>query len=397
MSDKSKFRPFLLIALIFALFATNGVVPLPPHPPLNNGKEYYNYRAIKAVFGDNHLPLNQKNIGTCVAVSGQGVCDGENAVAYLNGKIPKPLPVSSESLYGGRVEVPGREQSRYGDGWYGSGFAKWVTEVGGQVYQKNYPEHGIDLSGGYSVERARDWGQYGNGGKKDGINGPFDQEARKNKFSKRARIGTLEELDAAIENYHFVQTCSGLGFDSPRDKDGFCKQRGRWSHAQFFCGRRTKEISGRDGYLVQNSWGGYIHGDGPNSPNKYLDQPDGSYYVTPAEALAMLRAGDSWAVTYGEFKAAREMPWMQVANAQVPVELVQPVEPVPVPPMVVVPETSAESTFLDRIDGLLKPVPVEEFTPLEKPAAATVKQSLTVQSACGPGGCYAPTRRRWFR
>lgn len=327
MKNKNQILPILL-ALV-ALFWPGGLGPKPPSPPLRNGKECYNYRATLAVFGQNHLPLNQGQIGTCVAVSGKGVCDGENAVAHLSGKIAKPLPVSAESLYGGRVEVAGREQPRYGDGWYGVGFAKWVTDVGGQVFEKNYAEYGIDLSNGYSVERARDWGQYGNGGRKDGINGPFDREAQKHKFTKRARISTLEELDKALENYHFVQTCSGIGFDSPRDKNGFCARRGSWPHAQFFAGKRTKAVSGYDGYLVQNSWGKYIRGDGPNSPNKYLDQPDGSYYVTPADALAMLRAGDSWIVTYDDFKAAKELPWLHAAYAQVPDDAVQQFQPIP--------------------------------------------------------------------
>jgi|GEM_PF-6679782 len=357
MPSKIKLWPLLLLAL--ALLVPDGVGPRPPHPPLYNGPECYPWRALQAVFPEKKLPYNQRNIGTCVAVAGKGVIDGENAVAYLMGKMPKPQQVSAESLYGGRVEVAGREQSRYGDGWYGVGFAKWVTEVGGQIYEKNYPEYGIDLSNGYVVERARDWGQYGNGGKKDGINGAFDAEAKKNKFAKRARVSSLEELDASMKNYKFVHTCSNIGYDSPRDADGFCQRRGSWSHAQFFCGRRTKAISGRDGYLVQNSWGAYIAGDGPGSKNKYLDQPDGSYWVSPADALAMLRAGDSWVLTYDEFKASQELPWMHVANAQVPAELLKPddvgdrVEPLL--------KVEKPSTLFAE---LLKPVPVKEFAKL---------------------------------
>jgi hypothetical protein len=414
MPNKIQLRPLLLILLVLFM-ANGGVAPLPPGPPLHNGKEIYNYRATQAVFGANHLPLNQKNIGTCVAVAGKGVIDGENAMAYLAGKRPKPLPVSAESLYGGRVEVAGRNQSRYGDGWYGAGLAKWVTEVGGQIYEKNYPDHGIDLSDGYSVERARDYGQYGNGGSKDGINGPFDVEARKNKFDKRARISSLEELDAALENYHFVETCSGLGFDSPRDKDGFCRQRGGWSHAQFFCGRRTKEVSGRDGYLVQNSWGSYIAGDGPNSKNKYLDQPDGSYWVSPADAMAMLRAGDSWVVTYGEFKAERDMPWLHVAHAQVPAELLNPEPeaapepPPPPPPPAAPPEVKTSDSLLSipAVAAMLKPVMIEGYTPIPGllmpsemepvPVAVVPTQpAVRASSACASGSCYFP-RRRWFR
>jgi len=407
MNTKIKLWPLLLLAL--ALLVPDDVGPRPPHPPLYNGPESYPYRALQAVFPEKPLPYNQRNIGTCVAVAGKGVIDGENAIAYLMGKMPKPIPVSAESIYGGRVEVAGREQSRYGDGWYGVGFAKWVTEVGGQIYEKNYADHNIDLSNGYVVERARDWGQFGNGGRKDGINGPFDAEAQKNKFAKRARVSSLEELDAAMKNYKFVHTCSNIGYDSPRDKDGFCKRRGSWSHAQFFCGRRTKAVSGRDGYLVQNSWGAYIGGDGPNSKNKYLDQPDGSYWVSPADALAMLRAGDSWVLTYDEFKASQELPWLHVANAQVPPELLSPdvgdqIEPRRAPPLLPLADPISTKPS-DMFKEYLKPVPVEEFEKLngikepEEVPVATDRKFQTVRAAgnCANGSCSTFTRRRWFR
>jgi hypothetical protein len=409
MPSKISLRPLLLIALAYFM-VSGGLDPLPPRPPLGNGKECYNWRAYQAVFPQQPLPLNQGPIGTCVAVSGKGVVNGENAMAYLAGKKPKPLPVSADSIYGGRVELNGAFQPRAGDGWYGAGFAKWVTEVGGQIYEKNYPEHGIDLSGGYTVDRARDWGQYGNGGKKDGINGQFDEEARKNKFDKRARVSSLEELNAALENYHFVETCSNLGFDSPRDKDGFCARRGSWSHAQFFCGRRTKEISGRDGYLVQNSWAAYIKGDGLNSKNKYLDQPDGSYWVSPADALSMLRAGDSWVVTYGDFKAARDMPWLHVAHAQIPFELIQPEpEVAPPTPPVVAPEAKASDALfsIPAVAAALKPLTAEDYSKLSgvvpsDPAPVSADPTpLTHQaaptravSACAGGACYVPRWRR---
>ena len=70
----------------------------------------------------------------------------------------------------------------------------------------------------------------------------------------------------------------------------------------------------------------------------------------------MLRAGDSWAVTYGEFKAARELPWMHVEHAQVPREIVEPDEiGDAVEPLSKVEKPS------DLFKELVKPVAVEEF------------------------------------
>jgi hypothetical protein len=114
--------------------------------------------------------------------------------------------------------------------------------------------------------------------------------------------------------------------------------------------------------------------------------------VTPADALTMLRAGDSWVVTYGDFKAAREMPWMHLAHAQIPFELI---EPPPSPPEIKPDAVVVPAALLDKIDGLIKPVPVEEFKPIAKPTAAPKQAAAT---NCANGSCYAPTRRffrRW--
>ena len=147
------------------------------------------------VWGGTALPLSQKNIGSCVAVSGAGVCDGENAMAYHRQAQAKPLRVAPEGIYGGRpksqaassaavmagMAQPLRSTSLKSAGWY----SKELPRI------RHRPERWL-----YRRPLSR-VGQYGNGGQKDGINGPFDAEARKNKFDKRARISNLDELIVA--------------------------------------------------------------------------------------------------------------------------------------------------------------------------------------------------------
>ena len=71
-----------------------------------------------------------------------------------------------------------------------------------------------------------------------------------------------------------------------------------------------KRNGGRKGYLIVNSWNAYLKGDGqnPSIKNKYLDQPDGSFYISPADMLAILRFNDSWALSLTDDFRAEEMP-----------------------------------------------------------------------------------------
>lgn len=280
-------------AILAIVLGLNGSGPV----PINDNGEYFNYRALYAVAGDHYYPLNQGPIGTCVAVGHKGAVDGASAVEKITGKVREWLPVSAESIYGvARNESKGRACRSYSDGSSGYDATTGITKVG-VTYQQPYPKFNLDLSK-YDTGRAKEWGAWGNGGRADGIGGPFDKEASRHLVKETAKVTTLAEADAALKNGKFITICSNVGFSSPRDKEGFCSPRSNWSHCMHVIGKRQ---GGRTGYLVQNSWGPYIKGDDgdPQNPsyNQYKDQPDGSFYVEPAVLARILRAGDSYAIS----------------------------------------------------------------------------------------------------
>jgi hypothetical protein len=280
-----------------------------PQPP-NSNDEIFLYRAVQAI-EPGHLPLDQRNIGSCVAVSHAGAIDALHAI---NKKLFKKFQaVSPESIYGGaRNEGRGRISHSYSDGSSGYAATTWLRNFG-VTFQRDYG-NGLDLSS-YNVSRCKEWGALGNGGRPDGLNGPFDSEAKKTPIFS-AKVSTLEELDVALKNGFPVTVCSGIGFNSPRDKDGFCQPRGSWSHCMWVAGKRN---NGRKGYLIQNSWNAYIKGDGADSSNKYQDQPDGSFYIEPAVMQRILNAGDSWAMSLDENFQAEQLPeWMLNPSGIVP-------------------------------------------------------------------------------
>lgn len=384
----NKIKPLILAA--FAWFLFHGSVPVP-----NSDDEIFLYRAVAKVL-PGHFPLNQGNAGTCVAFGHAAGCDVLLAQAKLAGTSGKFIPASPDSIYGGsRNEGLQRINGSYSDGSNGYSAVAFLNKYGGVIHRQPYPEFGFDLSN-YDIKRSRDWGAWGNGGRKDGINGPFDTEAAKHPIKAVARVKTLADLDTALARGYPVTICSGVGFSSPRDKDGFCQPRGSWSHCMCIVGKRNE---GRKGYLILNSWGAYIAGDG-GTANKYKDQPDGSFYAEPDVVARILRAGDSWALGDAVGFPKKLLPdWLTDPDGKPPTE---PPALAPIPDPI---STKPSDTF----KALLKPVSVEEFAKLDglaKPdqfvdANKKVERSGAVnktmpQSACANGAC-GYSRRRWFR
>lgn len=311
-------KKFVAVALILiaAVFGEN------PHPP-NSNDEIFLYRAVDKV-SPGHFPLNQGSYGSCVAFGHAAACDTLLAIDKVAGKSSKWLPASPDAIYGGaRNESYQRVSNSYSQGSNGSAATKWLSKYGGVVYQQQYPEYGLDLSS-YDIPRTRDWGATGNGGRKDGINGPFDHEAQKHPIKSVALVRSLDELDVALKNGWPVTICSGQGFDNQRDADGFCKPSGHWSHCMVVLGKRNE---GRKGYLILNSWGkSWVSGP------RYKDMPEGSFYCEPVVMARILRAGDSWALSNAEgFKPGFLPSWLLNPNESAPTDKAEPqVEPVAV-------------------------------------------------------------------
>lgn len=247
------------------------------------------YRALNEAYahfnGGAEWRVGKQGIGDCVSWGWAHGADIHLAVLWKNGETGQWQQAATESIYGGsRVEARGVTRGGYSDGSYGAAAAKWVKQWG-IIFRQPYDT--IDLSK-YSSSLAKQWGNFGNGGENDG--GKLDEIAKKHPIKGVVLIRNFKEAAAAIQSGYPVPVCSGQGFASTRDKDGFCRPSGRWAHCMCFVGVRFGD---RPGLLCLNSWGTNWVG-GPKWPD---DQPDGSFWVDARTVDSMLSGEDSFAVS----------------------------------------------------------------------------------------------------
>lgn len=253
-----------------------------------NDQDVYLWRALDKV-RPGFYPLNQGQLGSCVSFGWGICCDTLLAIDNVTGRSSKFLEASEESIYGlARNEAFGRIGHSRSDGASGVGAAKAVTKFG-VIYRQKYDAFDLDLSK-YSVALCANWGAEGNGGSKDGLNGPFDKEAQQHPIKTTALVRTVQEAQAALQNGYPVAICSGQGFSSSRDADGFARASGSWSHCMACLGYRG---GSRPGFLIINSWG-HVWNSGPKYP---ADQPDGSFWAEPDTVARMLAGSDSFALS----------------------------------------------------------------------------------------------------
>lgn len=202
---------------------------------------------------------------------------------------------ATEAMYGGsRVEARGRSTGGWSDGSYGGAAAKFASQWG-IVYRQPFDEFGYDLSS-YSAQRAKQWGNYGCGGQGD--NGRLDEVAKKHPCSV-ALVRNWDDTVAAMRSGYPVPVCSGQGFSSTRDADGFARAQGSWSHCMCGVGIRFAAVGGKDGVLILNSWGtNWIGGSKwPAEGGDKPPQPDGSFWCERRVWERMLSGNDSFAIS----------------------------------------------------------------------------------------------------
>ena len=251
------------------------------------GKDTFLYRsAYKAHLAVYKQPwvVGRQGIGDCVSWGFAHSVWIAQCVDWETGRLPNPPPFpSTESLYGGsRVEARGKKQAGYSDGSYGGAAAKWLRDWG-VVYRERYPDHDLTK---YSADRAKDWGNWGNGGRDD--QGKLDAVAKIHPAKHVALVRNFKEAAAAIESGFPVAVCSGYGFRSTRDSQGFCAPSGSWAHCMALISVRHD----RPGCLCLNSWGpSWV--SGPRWPD---DMPEGSFWIDAKVIDGMLSGEDSFAV-----------------------------------------------------------------------------------------------------
>lgn len=239
------------------------------------------HKCIEKVTGREWVPSRQ-TIGDCVshgfahgvmALMAAEICAGERE--RWGGS------VATEPIYAAaRVEIGGGQLS--GDGCYGGWAAKAVQQFG-TVVRGKYGR--IDLTE-YSGSVAKSWGRRGNG-----CPDSLEPHMQEHTVRSASLVTSYKEARDAIFNGYPVPVCSGQGFTSTRDSDGFAKPRGSWSHCMCFIG--VDDDSKRKGLLCLNSWGpSWIRG-----PRRH-GQPRGSFWVDADVADRMLnRRSDSYALS----------------------------------------------------------------------------------------------------
>ena len=287
------------------------------------GKDTFLYRyadkAHRQVYGKPFGPWKQ-GIGDCVSFGwAMGSYVGQ-CTDWANGELAEPPKlVATEPLYSGSRtagRLPPVTAAGYSDGSYGGAAARWVSgkckdpTVGGILFRQQY--NGVDLTT-YSPQRAKKWGNLLCGGGANGL--ALARLANKHTAKNVALVRSFDEAAASIESGYPVPVCSGVGFSSQRDADGFAARQGSWAHCMCFIAVRYAANEGkRDGLLCINSWG--VFNAGPKWP---ADQPDGSFWVSRETVNVMLAGQDSFAIGGVNGFAYRDLDhggWLQPAPVE---------------------------------------------------------------------------------
>jgi hypothetical protein len=168
----------------------------------------YLWEAAAKVLGHPFPPLNQGQVGSCVANGAAGAVDilqlQQIAAAIKAGRPPPEYrPVSPEVIYAGaRVEIGGGRIR--GDGAVGA-WAIQYCQRKGVVAQMKYPS--VDLSA-YSEARCRSWGN-------TGVPAEIDAVAAQHPVKDGAPVRTAEEAEKALANGYTVTVASSQGVREP--------------------------------------------------------------------------------------------------------------------------------------------------------------------------------------
>lgn len=250
------------------------------------GKIVLLHKCLEKASGTQYNPADQA-IGDCV---GQGFALTVDALTATQIEIagqPEQwvAPASSEVIYAGsRVEVA--KQRDWQDGSTGHWAAEFIMRWG-ILLRQPYPG-GSDFTK-YSGKTARDLGYYG-------VPDELEPLCKLHPVKTAALVKTYEECRDAIVNGYPVAVCSNVGFGTSsnqwvRDSQGFLRRkREPWYHCMAILG--VDDTPGRPGCLVFNSWGPKWC-TGPVR----LDQPFSTFWVDAETIDAMMRQGDSFALS----------------------------------------------------------------------------------------------------
>jgi hypothetical protein len=249
--------------------------------------------------------LDQGNLGSCVGFGAARTCDITAACDILHrGDAERYVAFAPGALYAMGRDHAGRLGSW--DGSTGSWMVDCLTKLG-SLHAIEYDSHDLRE---YSVPRAKSWAA-------QGVPAELKEVAKEHPFSGAAKVSTAEQAKASLQNGYAILLCANSSYGSRRDSLGFLRKTGNnWAHAMA-CIAYRNSASGREGFLIQNSWKCNGHSSGwvtgpiwPDASSEF-PQPVGSFWVTPADLETHLK-DDCWAVSGYEGFRQRELEWPEV-------------------------------------------------------------------------------------
>lgn len=242
------------------------------------------HKALERATGQKFEPHNQ-GAPDCVSHGFALGVDILTAVQIVLKRLPQRWAgyAATEPIYGGsRIEIGG--YTGRGGGSTGHWGAEWISRYGILLRQK-YPG-GFDLSE-YDSKKAVEWGY-------EGCPDPLEPLTKLHPVKTVALCKSYQECIDCIANGWPVVVCSNVGFGNgkcKRDSEGFLtRKRAPWWHCMLFAG--FDDAYRRPGCLCFNSWGwDWVYG-----PTRH-DQPGGTFWVDAKTVDAMLRQGDSFALS----------------------------------------------------------------------------------------------------
>lgn len=242
---------------------------------------------LHCFIADGHVAHN------CVSWGAEGAATFLLAMQHLKGVSQWTAEAATESIYGGcRVEALGKQSGGWSDGAFGAAAAKWLRDWGVLLrldYGADTGNREHDLTR-YSKDRAKQWGNFGNGGRNDG--GKLDEMAQAFPVEHVVQVKTGREIIMAVSNGYPVTIASMAGFGNmKRDANGVVRISGKWPHQMFVAG--TRVIRGKwHGRIVQ-SWGDSCSGPDPGIDWDAMSAC--SWWATEGDLDQIARSGDCWA------------------------------------------------------------------------------------------------------
>jgi hypothetical protein len=216
----------------------------------------------------------RQTTGDCVSHGTRNACDISRAVEIDLRKEPEAWIArgATEVIYGMR--------GHRGQGMSCSRAAQIVNSVAGIVLRQKYDE--VDLST-YNANWGIKWAP-------NNVPQSLMNVTKKHLIQTVSVIRTVEEARDAIANGYGLAVCSGQGFTSTRDANGFAYPRGSWAHCMCIAG--CDDTGSEPAFLVINSWGEtWIKGPMP----QWGPIPKGSFMAKADVIGRMLRGGGTFA------------------------------------------------------------------------------------------------------